>query len=231
MKHQYFGDVNDYRKYGVLRAVAVTTGLRLGICWLLTADDQRRHGEFRQYLQQPGRWRQYDADLYDRLGSLLLPGTARSIAHARHWDLIPGATYFEEALADGQRAREEYFAAAWEALRDSDVVFFDPDHGIEVHSTRIGGRGSCQFVYWRELTHAYEMEKSILVYQHYPRISREQFVPSLARRLEEQLGARPLAFRTPHAVLFLVAHDRHRDALSAAPRAVARWSGQIEPWP
>jgi hypothetical protein len=150
MKHQYFGDVIDYRKYGVLRALAATTGLRLGICWFLTADDQPRHGELRRYLQQPGRWRQFDPDLYERLRRLLVPGTDRSVAHARHWDLVPGATYFEALLGDGPRARDEYFDAAWKAMAD---------------------------------------------------------------------------------VLFLVAHARHRAALSAAPTAVSGWSGQIEPWP
>jgi hypothetical protein len=231
MKHQYFGDVIDYRKYGVLRALAATTGLRLGICWFLTADDQPRHGELRRYLQQPGRWRQFDPDLYERLRRLLVPGTDRSVAHARHWDLVPGATYFEALLGDGPRARDEYFDAAWKAMADSDLVFFDPDRGIEVQSTPIDARGSCQYVYWRELIHAHRTGKSILVYQHYPRIARERFVPFLAQRLEQQLGPPLTAFRTPHAVLFLVAHARHRAALSAAPTAVSGWSGQIEPWP
>ena len=233
MKNQYFGDVNDYRKYGLLRVLASSASVRLGICWLLTADDDRTDGELRRYLQQPGRWRHYDAELYDRLRHLLVQGTERSIAHARHWNLVPGATYFERLLTDEQLARDQYFAAAWEALADSDVVFFDPDNGIEVESTTIGARGSCKYVYWRELIRGYGMGKSVLVYQHYPRVSRERFVPFLARRLEEELGAQSVtAFRTSHAAFFLVAQDRQREALSSVQKAVAsRWLRQIEPWP
>ena len=39
MKNQYFGDINDYRKYGLLRLIAKKTGLKIGICWMLTPDD------------------------------------------------------------------------------------------------------------------------------------------------------------------------------------------------
>ena len=35
MKEQYVGDENDYRKYALLRALAAT-GLKLGVCWMLT---------------------------------------------------------------------------------------------------------------------------------------------------------------------------------------------------
>ena len=156
MKNQYFGDVNDYRKYGLLRVLASKGSLRLGICWLLTADDDRTDGEFRQYLHQPGRWRHHDAELYDRLRCLLAPGTERSVVHARNWDLVPGATYFEAFLPDETLARQQYFTAAGEELADCDLIFFDPDNGIEAESATIGARGSCKCIYWCELIHAYK---------------------------------------------------------------------------
>ena len=39
VKDQYFGDVNDFRKYGLLRVLAGSDRLRLGVCWMLTARD------------------------------------------------------------------------------------------------------------------------------------------------------------------------------------------------
>ena len=233
MKNQYFGDVNDYRKYGLLRLLASTAKLRLGVCWMLTADDHRPDGEFRRYLQDPGRWRPYDSELYDGLRRLLAPGTERSVIHARTWDLVPGASYFEALLADQQLARQRYFSVASQVLADSELVFFDPDNGIEVGSTAIGARDSCKYVYWRELIDMHGMGKSLLVYQHYPRVSRERFVSFLASRLAEELGAHSVtAFRTPHVVFFLVTQDRHREALLPVHETVAaQWQRQIEPWP
>lgn len=42
---------------------------------------------------------------------------------------------------------EQYFTAAWQVLADCDLVFFDPDNGIEVPTTAIGARGACKYVY------------------------------------------------------------------------------------
>jgi hypothetical protein len=38
MKNQYFGDINDYRKYGLLRALQSTGDGSLLVTWMLTPD-------------------------------------------------------------------------------------------------------------------------------------------------------------------------------------------------
>jgi hypothetical protein len=50
MKDQYFGDVNDFRKYGLLRVLVGTDHLRLGVCWMLTRPDSRTDGGLLAYL-------------------------------------------------------------------------------------------------------------------------------------------------------------------------------------
>lgn len=77
MKDQYFGDVNDFVKYGVLRTLQRTAKLSLGICWCLTADDGTGHGELRGYLDEPDRWRKFDRELFE---NLLPTGSARAAA-------------------------------------------------------------------------------------------------------------------------------------------------------
>lgn len=63
MKNQYFGDVNDYRKYGLLRALTGQGALTTTVCWMLTPDDGRTDGRFTEYLAQPDRWRHYGGAL------------------------------------------------------------------------------------------------------------------------------------------------------------------------
>jgi hypothetical protein len=123
LKNQYFGDVNDYRKYGLLRALSSVTGLPVGVCWLLTMDDGRSDGEFRRYLEEPMRWRGYDPQLHKQLRALLSPEVARSVEHARTWDLILGATYYEQLLRDDVPSRRDYFEGAWRTLGSCDLVF------------------------------------------------------------------------------------------------------------
>jgi hypothetical protein len=229
LKDQYFGDVNDYRKYGLLRALCAVTGLPVGICWLLTAPDGRSDGESRRYLEEPDRWRDYDPGLYDQLRGLLVPDTGRSVQHARAWGLIPGATYYEELLRDDVQSRRRYFEGAWSSLKACPVIFLDPDNGIEIASKRLGGKDSAKYVYWGEITRAYERGHSLVIYQHFIRESRDTYIARIAGQLAERLQA-PLvdSFRTAHVVFFLVARQEHVSAFDRAHDEIHdRWSGQI----
>ena len=57
MKDPYFGDVNDFRKYGLLRLLSIQDRLRLGVCWMLTEPDGTTDGRFLSYLAQPEKYR------------------------------------------------------------------------------------------------------------------------------------------------------------------------------
>ncbi len=138
MKHQYFGDINDYRKYGLLRTLSQASGLPLGVCWLLTTPDERTDGEFRSYLEQPRRWQHHDPELYAALQRLKEPTTARSVTHAEAWELLPSARYFDEYLLDQLTHREAYFDRAWAALAGCPLLFLDPDNGLEVEKPAAG---------------------------------------------------------------------------------------------
>ncbi|TGU88066.1 hypothetical protein EN794_049725 [Mesorhizobium sp. M00.F.Ca.ET.151.01.1.1] len=67
MKHQYVGDVSDYRKYALLRALSWGGANRIGVCWMLTPSDGRSDGGKLAYLQQSYRYRQFDPQLFDIL--------------------------------------------------------------------------------------------------------------------------------------------------------------------
>jgi hypothetical protein len=64
MKDQYFGDVNDFRKYALLRSLVIQDNLRLGVCWMLTESDGKSDGNFLTYLRKPQVYRQSDGDLF-----------------------------------------------------------------------------------------------------------------------------------------------------------------------
>lgn len=152
---------------------------------------------------------------------------------AREWELVPGATYFEAFLTDDRTARVAYIHGAQQALAHCDVVFVDPDNGIEVPSTKFGAAGSSKYVFWRELQAIYAAGQSVLIYQHFPRVVRERFVPFLAQRLREELvGSTVTAYSTAYVAFFLVQQPKHASAfLTVAPDVRRQWRSQIEPWP
>jgi L-amino acid N-acyltransferase YncA len=128
--------------------------------------------------------------------------------------------------------------AAWRdgllaAARDVDLVFVDPDNGIEIPSKPVGRHGSSKYVAWQEIRELWEAGCSILIYQHFRRERRDAFAARLASELHQHTSAHLVqAFRTPHVLFLLAAQERHearfREAIS---QILPRWRAQIEPMP
>ena len=129
MKNQYFGDLADYRKYGLLRALA-GAGLSVGVCWMLTPDDGGAHGRRAGYLRRP-EWARCDPPLFDFLRARRARGRLR-VSEAENESgaggNFAGFGFFSRPFCGGRR--REYFASARERLRGRDVVFLDPDKGL-----------------------------------------------------------------------------------------------------
>ena len=102
MKDQYFGDLNDYRKYGLLRMLADAGSFRIGVCWMLTPPDGRRDGSRLRYLEQPERFRTHDPLLFDALHESVKARQVRCVAEIERAGsadgdtrapLLPGAAF------------------------------------------------------------------------------------------------------------------------------------------
>jgi hypothetical protein len=115
-------------------------------------------------------------------------------------------------------------------LEPASLVFFDPDNGLEVRSCPPGTKGSSKYLYWTELEQVYARGQSVLVYQHFPREGRSDFIQRVVAGLGERLdGAEIHALRTSHVVYFLAAHAKHELSVRAGLRAISQaWAGQIE---
>ena len=111
MKNQYFGDVKDYLKYGLLRCFAAS-GLDLGVCWLLTRDDGSTDGSDRRYLEQPS-WREHDPALYDFLQATCAKPSGRMVSNLETSGLLQ-ARFFSEFIPELDVAREGAFERAGE---------------------------------------------------------------------------------------------------------------------
>ena len=124
MKNQYFGDINDYKKYGLLRNLANNGQYKIGVCWMLTADDGRSDGKFTTYLNDPRRYRQYDPVLFDLLQKWVISENNRNVSVAENIGILPNAEYYSEFLTDSQSDRVAYFKEMKEKLSTCDLIFF-----------------------------------------------------------------------------------------------------------
>jgi len=228
VKHQYFGDVNDYRKYGLLRILQSESGLRLAVCWMLTPDDGRTDGKFTSYLRQASTWRQYDALLFDLLAEVVPSG--RNVRHVEEKQLLSGTILIDRIVPDDRALRADYFGEVHRAFDDAGLVFFDPDNGIEVPSCPLGRKDSSKYVSWLELSTTYRGGRSLLVYQHFRRQNRSTFIEEMATQLLARTNAPVvICFRTSNVAFFLVSQPAHEEGLRKAARNVGNvWRGQIE---
>ena len=230
MKNQYFGDENDFRKYGLIRALTNRGAIRCGVCWMLTSADGSRDGSFTSYLEQSTQWRRYDPELYDAL----LRCVRHDERHVRHADcpeILPASLFYSEILSDEVDDRRCYFQEMLERFRGVPLVFFDPDNGLEVKTKPRGRRGSSKFLFWDEVETAYSAEHSLLIYQHFRREERSGFAERMATELARRTGAPEIhTFATPRVLFLLAPRPEHCAFFGERAKAVGRqWGTQVIP--
>lgn len=224
MKHQYVGDINDYRKYALLRALSANGQNRIGVCWMLTPDDGGADGGKLAYLQQPERFRHFDPELFDILAHAASEPDRRRLQTIEDSGAVPGALYCNELLPDDVSGRTTFMERCASQLSNTELVFFDPDNGLEVSLSK-GRKNSSKYLYLDEVAAVYRTGKSVLIYQHFPRVERSTF---MAQRTEQLRVVAPCsaiwAFTTAHVVFFLLVHPESPARLAvAAIEACARW--------
>ncbi|MEA1888154.1 MAG: hypothetical protein U9N50_00040 [Pseudomonadota bacterium] len=232
MKNQYFGDVNDYRKYGLLRAIHAVTGMKTLVAWMLTPDDGGSDGNITDYLEKSGQWIKYDPALYLWLQYTLKTSNERRVSLIEQSGILRNTSYFSDIIPDERNARQYWLNNLCAATEDSDLVFLDPDNGLEVKSKPYGSKDSSKYLYWQEVSLLWKSGKSLLMYQHFPRKKRDEYIQSMLASLTAHAkGAAVEAFSTPH-VLFLLAlqpsQAHYRQMI--ADYVENHWEGQIKTW-
>jgi hypothetical protein len=216
VKHQYVGDINDYRKYALLRSLSAGGANRVGVCWMLTPDDGGADGGKLTYLGQLERHRRFDPELFDILAHAAAEPDRRRLQTIEGSGAIAGALYYNETLPDDAPSRASFIERCASQFRDADLVFFDPDNGLEVSLPK-GRKNSSKYLYLDEVAAFYQAGKSLLIYQHFPRVERQAFLASCNERLRSVApGCSVWAFTTSHVVFLLLIHPESPARLAVA---------------
>jgi hypothetical protein len=232
MQNRYFGDIGDFAKYGLLRALLLgEPHIQLGVLWYLvpdetTTNDGRHIGYLTTTPKNAKRFRECDPPLYDTLSELVSKGQ-RAISLVGEHGILPSDTlYYDSPLsyrsvprADRPALRHRWLSAAVDAMAAADVVFVDPDNGLEVGTDRHAADGP-KYTFYEDLLPLTVSGKSLIIYQHASRD--ESFAVQIQRRLatlrkELRPNARRLTalrFRRVSARAFLfVLSGRHVKAV------------------
>lgn len=232
MKDQYFGDINDYRKYGLLRCIIGASELRLLVAWMLTPDDGSADGKFVSYLKHPSKWSNHDPVLFEKIKDFLAHEQERRVSLIEDTGLLPKAEYFSAHVPDSASARSSWFWSLAEQARGNDLIFLDPDNGLEVKSKPYGRKDSSKFIYWREVEALWSSGKSLLLYQHFIHEKRFNFIQRILEAMKSATpGPSMEAFSTPHVVFLMALQPEHQRFHEAIVSSVQEnWEGQIQHW-
>lgn len=183
MKNQYVGDIHDYVKYGLLRQLTGLGEVTTSICWMLTEDNDRQDGRNVKYLGEIDKWGNFDPDVFKSLRRQVYELNHRAVKDVEEGQLLPNSRFFTDILTDDASQRKSYFTNLLKFTKGSNLVFFDPDNGLDVKSVPYGEKNSHKYVYQEELKRFFSTGHSLLVYQHFPRQPRLQYINKLMNRL------------------------------------------------
>jgi hypothetical protein len=239
MQDRYCGDVGDFGKYGLLRWVCRDTHLRLGVNWYLVPDESgNADGRHTRYLdpteENKRRFRECDRKLWEALGKIIRDNHRR-VQRIRTDKILPrGTVFYEDVLrwpADmratspgGIEARKEH-RQAWvergqQKLRDCELVFFDPDNGLETKTKRYKAKGP-KYVFFDEIRPYYARGSSVVIYQQMNHLIKAVVqVRDRLRDIKEKLNAKACFALVYHRgtarAFFIVATPEHAEVLKAS---------------
>lgn len=223
MKNQYVGDKSDYLKYALLRAIRRHAEVPLEVCWMLTPSDHGPDGKENGYLEQPGKYREVDPELFDFLAGLVKKPD-RTVADIERGPLA-SAGFQSDLLSDSPGLRAPYFDEVVASTKPGSLVFFDPDNGLEIASKRRGRKDSNKFLYWDEMERL-AAGRSLLIFQHWNRTARDELVAMMREQLLARFpDHRIFDLRGPKVLYLFVALPGELQGMVRAAEEIA------EAWP
>lgn len=240
MKNQYFADVGDFGKYGMLSALQ-DEGLRLGINWYLTEDDARSDGNHVAYMSHR-EFRVCDPERHQFLAACIRSGSrnvamlaeiprfqdTKIYASVLGLDHIPALS--EQGRTERIRHREKWFAESLTSLAGCDVIFCDPDNGLETRSGKPYSKDGVKCTRIEEVKRMLEAGISVVLYHHRDRSPDVAYAARFAE-VRERMGMPELALRilrfrrySVRDYLFFML-PQHRLPMEAAMDSLLRHSG------
>jgi hypothetical protein len=176
-----------------------------------------------------------DAELISTLRQIVESGN-RSISAVIAGNLLPSRTIFcneLSCLSKGLRSttndrlvyRNRWLATCLGLTKNSELVFFDPDNGIEVASIPKHHPNAGKYIYWDELVQFWRRGQALLIYHHLNRTKSvaDQITQLTSRFRSEFVDAlvTPLVFRRGSCRAFWLICPRTSLGREVAHRATA----------
>ena len=133
MQERWAGSVGDFGKLALLRQLM--EGRRLAICWYLTgqSSDHGHETRYFDYLNRPGDFRHLAPEIFDMLKEITSDNRSEisRIGALENSGLLNGALFHRKRVPQRASLREIWAKELIESVSEADLVFLDPDNGIQ----------------------------------------------------------------------------------------------------
>lgn len=217
MQNRYVGDIGDFGKLGMLRAIS-QAGLSIGVNWYLTPDeDHNGDGRIVGYLRNKD-YCVCDESLWLALGRIVESGE-RKVSMLESTEILQAKHHSKKLDFSGKSRservsiREQWHTEALKRLRGCEIVFADPDNGLLVPSSE-GTVKSNKYVTARELVDYYNSGASVIYYQHKARRPDSFYIDQHKRLLKSCEGASGIGLKfvtTSLRYYFFILQPKHKE--------------------
>ena len=218
MQDRYTGDLGDFSKLGILRALQAA-GMSIGVNWYLTPDENHNSdGRHVKYLKQEG-FKACDETLWLELKNIV-ENDHRKACYLENKNILKACFYSERLDFRGKtKAERESFRKKWHNkaiidLEGNDIVCVDPDNGLIVPSA-VGKPKENKYVLCNELADYYARHSSIIYYQHKARKQDDFYIRQHEKLIHnpEFSGSKGLALKfitTSQRYYFFIIQPQHQ---------------------
>jgi len=180
MQDRYAGDIGDFGKFSLLRRLFSAPEDRIGVVWYRYPDESHNDdGRHINYLHDPC-FMKCDAYLVKQL-SYTVNGQ-RSIAELESLRLLPDQTAYFSNILDAHLIhpqqtikdktarkvlREQWLIDAVNAVSKCNIIFLDPDNGLEISSLpQLNRSKSGKYAYYSEVAEFFNYKNICVIYHH-----------------------------------------------------------------
>jgi hypothetical protein len=212
MQDKYAGDVGDFGKFVMLDQInRITLGeLRLGINWYLTTrvEPNSNDGRHVAYLNATNpsatRFEHCNPDIYEKLRDVVK--NERSVRALENNGILPTDTIFFSAgvpfgsstLAQRISLRELWLKQSLEHLQEADVLFLDPDNGIQTPNVRKTQMRAMKYAFVDEIREYFDCCNILVIYSHRDRTPANEYMQrfvTVANQLNNSVQMKIIRFK------------------------------------
>jgi hypothetical protein len=181
LQDKYAGDIGDFGKYILLNELSRLGGnsINLGVNWYYVNKPEKNSGDGRHinYLDsQNPKNKHFEVccpKLYFQLKDIV-DANKRNISAIEKGLILPSEAVFystpvpfaSNSPAQRSRDRENWFLNSLQSLSNADVVFLDPDNGLQTSNLQKSQVRAVKYTFIDEILKYYQAGKSVVVYQH-----------------------------------------------------------------